>query len=59
MLLISLKVLFFCLIPIGIFILVKGIRLLTKAFNGEVLATIPYLQEDGQFSVTKSGNFSV
>lgn len=57
--LLLLKILFFCLIPIGIFILVKAIQILSKTFNGKVLLEIPYLQGSGNFCVTKAGNFSV
>ncbi len=57
--LLVLRLLFFGLVPIGIFIFIKGIRLIRKAFNGKVLLSIPYLQNDGQFSVTKAGQFSV
>lgn len=57
--LILIRILFFCLIPIGIFILIKAIQLLRKAFNGKVILVIPYLQNGEQFSVTKAGNFSV
>jgi len=53
------RILFFCLIPIGIFILIKAIQLLRKTFNGKVVLEIPYLQNGGQFSVTKAGYFSV
>lgn len=57
--LILIRILFFCLIPIGIFILIKAIQLFKKTFNGKILLEIPYLQIGGQFSVTEAGNFSV
>lgn len=53
------RILFFCLIPIGIFLLVKGIRLVRKTLNGTVLLEIPYLQKTGQFTVVKAGYFSI
>ncbi|GGG60207.1 hypothetical protein [Epilithonimonas arachidiradicis] len=53
------QILFFCLIPIGIFILVKAIQILIKTFNGKILLEIPYLHKGGQFCVTKAGYFSV
>ncbi|RYD96015.1 MAG: hypothetical protein EOP54_14715 [Sphingobacteriales bacterium] len=59
MTLILLRLLFFCLTPIGIFILIKGIKMIRKAFNGDILLSIPYLENGGKFSVTKAGNFSV
>ncbi len=53
------KILFFSLIPIGIFILIKGIQLIKKTFYGKVLLEIPYLQKIGHFSVTKAGKISI
>ncbi len=53
------RILFFCLIPIGIFLLVKGIRLVQKSLGGTVLLEIPYLQKTGQFTVLKAGYFSI
>ncbi|MGN7785084.1 hypothetical protein ACTJIJ_11175 [Niabella sp. 22666] len=53
------RILFFCLIPIGVFLLVKGIRLMRKSLNGVVLLEIPYLQKAGQFTVAKAGYFSI
>ncbi|MGE9312254.1 hypothetical protein ACLOAU_11430 [Niabella sp. CJ426] len=53
------RILFFCLIPIGVFFLVKGIRLMRKSLNGVVLLEIPYLQKAGQFTVAKAGHFSI
>ena len=57
--LILIRILFFCLIPIGIFILVKAIQLFRKTFNGKLIIEIPYLQNGGKFSVTKAGNFAI
>ena len=54
-----LRVLFFCLTPLGIFILIKGITLIRKAFNGKILLEVPYLENGGEFSITEAGNFSV
>jgi hypothetical protein len=56
---ILIRVLFFCLIPVGIFVLVKGIKLVRKSFNGAILLEMPYLQGSGQFSVTEAGDFSI
>lgn len=57
--LILMRILFFCLIPIGFFIFFKAIQLLRKSFNGSIMLDIPYLQNGGRFSVTSSGNFSI
>lgn len=48
-----------CLIPIGAFLLVKGIRFSQKSLNGRVLLEIPYLQANGQFTIVKAGYFSI
>lgn len=56
---IYLRILFFCLIPIGIFALVKGIKLISKSFNGKVILEIPYSQESGKFSISKEGIYSI
>ena len=53
------RILFFCLIPIGIVILVLGIKLLRKSFNGTVLLESAFDKPTGHFSVTKSGAHSV
>lgn len=53
------RILFFCLIPIGVFLLVKGIRFLQKSLNGRVLLEMPYLQANGQFTIVKAGYFSI
>jgi hypothetical protein len=56
---ILIRILFFCLIPIGVFILVKGIKLTRKSFHGALLLEMPYLQTSGQFSVAEGGDFSI
>src|SRR6218665_1262266 len=59
MTLILIRILFFCLIPIGISIFIRGIQLIRKSFNGKILLEIPYLHKSGRFTVTKAGYFSV
>lgn len=56
---ILLRAFFFCLTPIGIFILIKGIAWIRKTFNGKILVEVPYLENRGEFSVIDVGNFSV
>ena len=53
------RILFFCLIPIGVFALLKGIKLIRKSFNGAVLLEIPFSQLSGQFYASKAGTFSI
>ncbi len=53
------KILLFCLIPIGIFALVKGIKLLRKSFNGALLLEIPFSPLKTQLYISKAGTFSI
>ncbi len=52
------RILLFCLIPIGAIILYHGIKLLRKSFNGKVLLEMPYLKQNAEFTVLKSGIYS-
>lgn len=53
------RILLFCLMPIGAFILYHGIKILRKAFNGKIMLEIPYLQQSGEFTISKHGIYSV
>ena len=53
------RILFFCLVPVGVFILVKGIKLILKSFNGAILLDLPFTQKSGVFSISEAGHFSV
>ncbi|CAM3777337.1 hypothetical protein MUGA111182_09055 [Mucilaginibacter galii] len=53
------RILFFCCVPIGIFILVKGIKLIRKAFYGPLFLELSYLQGTGHFTLTEEGDYSV
>ena len=55
----SVRALLFCLIPIGLFIVFRAIKLLRNAFNGDVLLTLPYQDNIGRFTVSKSGVYAV
>ena len=55
----NLKILLFCLVPIGFFILFKGIKLLMNGFNGKVLLELPYNNRAGLFTISKSGTYSI
>ena len=55
----SIRVLLFCLIPIGLFVLFKAIKLLRNTFNGDVLLTLPYQDNIGRFTVSKSRVYAV
>ena len=56
---IILRILFFSLITLGVFILIKGIKLMQKSFNGAILLEIPYTQKNGQFIVSKTGTYAI
>ena len=45
--------------PIGAFLLYHGIKILRKSFNGKVMLEMPYLQQTGEFTIIKSGIYSV
>ena len=53
------KTAFFSLVPIGIFFLINSIRLLGKAFNGQVLLEIPYPTKSARFAILKRGSYSI
>lgn len=53
------RILLFCCIPVGIFILVKGIKLIRKSFYGPLFLELSYLQGTGQFILTEEGDYSV
>lgn len=55
----TLKILLFCLVPIGIFILYKGIKLLRTSFTGKVLLDLPYLDRMGYLTIPESGIYSI
>ena len=56
---ITIRIFFFCLMPIGAFLLYHGIKILRKSFNGKVMLEMPYLQQTGEFTIIKSGIYSV
>lgn len=53
------RILLFCCIPVGIFILIKGIKLIRRSFYGPLLLEISYSAGGGRFTVTDAGNFSI
>jgi hypothetical protein len=53
------RILFFCLVPIGIFILVKTIRMLKKLFTGQVIAEIPFTQKEVVFKINTKGIYAL
>ncbi|WP_345951101.1 hypothetical protein ABDD95_06530 [Mucilaginibacter sp. PAMB04274] len=53
------RTLFFCLVPLGVFILIKAIRMLKDIFNGEVIAEKPFTEKEIHFEVKKKGVYAV
>jgi hypothetical protein len=57
--LIIFRIIFFLLVPVGIVILVKTIRMLKGIFNGKILAEKLFTDKEIYFEVQKSGVFAV
>ncbi len=57
--LILFRIAFFCLVPIGIFVLVKTIQLLKHVFSGDILVEIPFTQKETVFKITKPGVYAI
>lgn len=53
------RILLVCCIPVGIFILIKGIKLIRGGFNGELLQEMSYQQGITEFTIQHSGYFSI
>ena len=53
------RILLFCLIPAGIYLLVIGIKWIRKALGGAVLLDIPLRQSEAIFTVEKEGNYAI
>lgn len=53
------RILLFCCVPAGIFILVKGIKLIRRSFYGPVFLEISYAEGGGDFTLTDAGNYSI
>lgn len=54
-----LRIVLFCLIPVGIFLLIKTIRMLKKTFNGKVMAEIPFTQKETTFNLPEKGVYAI
>jgi len=55
----KIQVLFFCLIPVGIVILIFSIRFVQKTFSGKIIPEIPYYQKSAEFILTYPGKYSI
>jgi len=53
------RILMFSMIPIGIFLLVKVIRMLKKTFNGKIIKEIPFQQKLSTFELPEPGHYAI
>ena len=55
----QMQFLFFCLIPVGILLLILSIKFVRKTFSGNIILEIPYTQKSAEFTLTSPGNYSI
>jgi hypothetical protein len=55
----KMQILFFCLIPVGIIILIFAIRMVQKTTGGSIILEIPYSQKSADFEITRTGKYSI
>lgn len=55
----TVRILLFCLIPIGIFILFHGIKFLRKSIYGRIILEFPYSSKTERFKIEKPGIYSI
>lgn len=55
----SFHLLFFLLIPVGVIILFKAIRMVKKSFAGEVVAEFPFSQKEAEFEIIRPGTYAI
>lgn len=55
----SLQLLFFLLIPVGVIILFKAIRLVRKSFAGEIVAEFPFSRKGADFEIIRPGVYAI
>jgi hypothetical protein len=53
------RILTFCMVPLGIYLLVKTIRMLKKTFNGNILLDQPFEQKQASFHINSAENFAI
>lgn len=54
-----LRIMLFCLIPIGAFLLYKSIMMVRKTFGGKVLLELPFTQKSATFEIPQAGVYSI
>lgn len=55
----AIRIACFCLVPIGIYMLIKAIQQLRRAFNGNILTDIPYSIKRADFTVPAAGHYAI
>lgn len=53
------QLLFFCLIPVGVFMLIKAIKLLKNTFNGDIIHEVPYSLKISDFEIAQTGVYAI
>lgn len=53
------KILFFCLIPLGIIMLILSIKMVRKTFSGNIILEIPFTMKSAQFRLPVPGTYSI
>jgi hypothetical protein len=54
-----LRILFYGLMPMGVFILIMAIRQLRKSFFGKILVEIPFTQREAEIDIVDSGDYGI
>lgn len=55
----KMQLLFFCLIPVGIVILIFSLKIAKKSFSGNIVLEIPYSQKSAEFVLSTPGSYSI
>lgn len=53
------RILSFCLVPIGVWLLIKGIQWIRRSFKGQILLELPYTTGTAVFEVMKPGVYAL
>ena len=56
---VAIRLLFFCLVPVGLLLLRKGIRWAMKPFGGAVLLDMPMAQSTAVFTLPKEAEYTI
>lgn len=53
------QVLFFGLIPVGVYVLIKAIKMMRRTFSGSIILEIPYSLKSSDFEISRTGVYSI